>query len=220
MVDEPLIPDISDAAVRKATAKSWPAWLEWIDERGGRERSHQDVVRLLRDEAGVESGWWQQAVANGYEKLIGRRSVGETQRGGFQVGVRRTVAASPEQVWRLLVSPQGLCAWLGDDPPRELRQGQLYELADGTTGEIRIVKEGSHLRLTWRPRNWPRHSTIQVRLLPAASGKTAVSFHQERLPDAAARAERREWFKRAADSLAAAMGAGESTRDPQRGRPR
>ncbi|MGD9695959.1 MAG: SRPBCC domain-containing protein [Thermoleophilia bacterium] len=114
---------------------------------------------------------------------------GLTRDAGWQIGVRRTVAADPRDVWRVLRSAEGLRVWLGGEI--ELSAGTAYRLADGTEGEVRVDEPGSHLRVTWRPPGWGRASLIQVRVLPAARGAT-LAFHQEHLPDEAARGAMRE----------------------------
>jgi uncharacterized protein YndB with AHSA1/START domain len=197
------IPDISDDAVRRVTGRSWSEWRIWLDRQGAADRSHREIVALVAGGGGVDSGWWQQAVANGYEKLVGRRVLGQTQDGGFQVGVSKTIHASPDAIWKQLTSSRGLRAWLGEKPPRALRENARYTLGDGASGEIRIVKPGRQLRLTWQPAGWERPSTIQVRVTPKGEGRAVLSFHQEQLPDAEARVERRAWFRSAAAELVA-----------------
>ena len=113
------------------------------------------------------------------------RVVGQTASVGFQVGVRRTLPCADETLWRLLTSEAGLAICLGD--PIAPQQGASYTLADGTTGEVRIFRLGSHIRLTWQPPAWAAPATVQVRVLRAKGGAT-LSFHQEGLPDAATRA--------------------------------
>jgi uncharacterized protein YndB with AHSA1/START domain len=83
--------------------------------------------------------------------------------------------------------------------------GEAYRLKDGTEGTVRVVKPDSHLRMTWHPRGWERPTLIQVRVIPAATG-TTISFHQEHLPDARAREERREHFTAALDRLEGHIG--------------
>ena len=107
--------------------------------------------------------------------------VGLTKDVGWNLGVRRTVAAPTEAVWDHLLG-DGLATWLGDAPlPKE--PGTTYETADGTTGQLRTRTEHRRLRLTWRPRGWEHDSTLQVTLIPAVRG-TTIAFHQERLADA------------------------------------
>ena len=55
-----------------------------------------------------------------------------------------------------------------------------YETTDGTHGELRSRIDGQRVRLTWRPAGWEHDSTLQLTVLPAASG-TTIAFHQERL---------------------------------------
>jgi uncharacterized protein YndB with AHSA1/START domain len=190
--------EISDEAVRAATGRAWDEWVALLDERGATELSHKQIVAMLA--AGlIESSWWRQSVANGYEKRTGKRVLGETADTGFQVGVRRTLPLAMDDAWRLLTSPEGVRAWLGDVRGFALEKGATYTTADGASGEVR-VSSGRHLRVTWQPPGWARASTIQVRVLPAGA-RTTLSFHEEHLPGAAAREERRRHFEAALDAL-------------------
>lgn len=193
--------NVSDEAVRNATGRTWDAWKDTLDTQGGRDRSHEEIVAIVRENGGVESGWWQQMVTNGYEKLIGRRTTGETQDTGFQIGVQKTVGVPHDRVWQTVTSPEGVAAWLGEDADVVWEEGRDYALPDGSTGEVRVVRPGSHLRITWHPQGWPRASTIQVRTIEKGPGKTTISFHQEHLPDEEAREARRAHFKEALKRL-------------------
>jgi uncharacterized protein YndB with AHSA1/START domain len=133
------------------------------------------------------------------------RPVGLTQDVGYEIGVRRTLPLSLDAAWRLLTSAEGLGLWLGDLPAADFAPDAAYRLADGTRGEIRVFKPGSHVRLTWQPPGWARPSTIQVRVLPSGA-RTAIAFHQEHLPDGAAREARRAHFAAALDGLAWLIG--------------
>lgn len=108
--------------------------------------------------------------------------VGLTAGAGFQIGVRRTIALSQEKTWELLISPQGRKLWLGETPTITFEKGQAFCSKEGVNGVFRVVKPGEQLRLSWQPTGWPEASTLQIRLLPAASpGRTTISFHQEHL---------------------------------------
>lgn len=115
---------------------------------------------------------------------IEERAVGRTASVGFEIGVRRTLSCAEEALWHLLTSEEGLTTWLGGPIP--LHRGTPYTLTDGTTGELRVFRPGSHLRLTWQPPGWAAPATVQVRVLPAKRGAT-LSIHQEGLPDGATR---------------------------------
>ena len=192
----------SDAAVREATARGWAEWEAALDGAGGERMSHRELVAWLEREGGVESGWWRQSVAVGYEKLKGKRVVGQTADGRFQVGVQRTLPLSPDRAWALLASPDGVRAWLGDGADLALREGETYRTADGATGEVRVVRDGSHARLTRDPGGSDRPSTIQIRVEPKGD-RSVVGMHEENLPGESDREERRAHYRAALDRLQA-----------------
>ncbi|HEU4882884.1 MAG TPA: SRPBCC domain-containing protein [Longimicrobium sp.] len=191
---------ISDDAVRAATGRAPAEWEALLDARGAADLPHKQIVAQLQD-LGVESGWWMQMLAVDYERRKGKRAVGQTAETGFQIGVQRTLPISVDDAWQLLMSPEGVRAWLGGAARWE--KGEKYTLQDGSAGEVRVFKPGSHLRITLHPEGWPRASTLQVRVTPSGEQKTVISFHQEHLPGAAERDTRRRFFEAALDALQA-----------------
>jgi uncharacterized protein YndB with AHSA1/START domain len=87
----------------------------------------------------------------------------------------------------------------------KLEKGATYTLPDGARGEMRVFEPNHHLRITWQPRGWPRPSTIQIRVIPSGA-KTTLAFHQEHLPDAKAREQRRAHFESVFDSIEPMVG--------------
>ena len=55
--------------------------------------------------------------------------------------------------------------------------------AEGVSGDLTVVLPFEMLRMTWKRPDWDRPSRLQIRLLPAASGKTTVAIRQEMLED-------------------------------------
>lgn len=174
------MPDlISDAAVKKATGKDWAGWVKTLDQLGAEKMTHAEIARMLSEKQLVKSGWWCQMVTVGYEKLKGRRVLGETKDTGFHIGARKTFSVPAKEMWRRLVSPLGWRLWLGPKPKT-----------------ISTWKPGSHLRFKLPMKGWKKPSTLQLRVIPAGPKKTIVSFHQENLPDAAARAAmKKKWME-------------------------
>lgn len=191
---------ISDDAVQRATGRTWDEWIRWLDERGATAMSHKEIVVLLREQGGVESGWWQQMVTVGYERAKGLRVEGQTAEVGFEIGVTRTVPLPPGEVWRRLTGPEGVRAWLGDAPALRFEVGEAYHLADGTTGEVRVAVAGGRLRITRRPNGYPRATTVQLRVTPKGE-KTVVAFHEEHLPNAEEREARRAQYRAAIEAI-------------------
>ena len=192
--------DISDDAVREATGRGWRGWWKILDAWGAHRSSHAEIARYLAGEHGL-SGWWSQMVTVQYEREQGLREVGESA-DGFQMGAQRTFLPDARSAWDLLSSSRGLETWLGPGAPARLVEGEPYRLADGTTGEVRVVSPGSHVRLTWQPPLWSNPSTLQVRAVASSSGRGTISFHHEKLPDAGAREAMIEHWKDVLDELA------------------
>lgn len=130
------------------------------------------------------------------------RPTGKTEDVGWQVGARRTFDVHPDRAWEFLISTKGLAVWLGEGMEVELSAGDEYRLVDGTKGKVRVLKPGSHIRLTWQPPGWERPSTIQMRVIPKGE-RCVVAFHQEHLPDGGAREARRAYYLEVLDQLRA-----------------
>lgn len=177
--------NISDEAVREATGRGWRGWWKILDAWGARNSAHSEIAKYLAHEHGL-SGWWSQMVTVQYEREHGMRELGEAA-GGFQMGTQKTFLPDAGAAWELLAGAEGLRTWLGPGAPDALVEGERYRLADGTVGEVRVVSPGSHVRLTWLPPIWSEPSTLQVRAVASSSGRGAISFHHEKLPDQAAR---------------------------------
>jgi len=134
------------------------------------------------------------------QKTVQSRQIGQTYGTGYEIGARRTFSLSTQAAWELLTSEEGLQLWLGDVPQLQLEPGLPYQARDGAEGTIGVVYPLDHLRLTWRPPDWQRASTIQVRLIPHGA-KTVIAFHQEQLPGGREREEMYRRWQAALDGL-------------------
>ncbi len=198
---------VSSAKVREATGHGWPEWLEVLDAAGAQAWDHRQTVAYLAAEHPEVTAWWQQCVTVGYEQARGKREVGETADAGFEIGVRRTVAATTAQVWDVLTARPDL--WLGAGAELTLEPGERYEVpptaeSDGARGEVRVVRPGERLRMTWQPGDWPGPATLQITLIPATTG-TTVSVHLEKLPDGAVREAMRAHWRAVLAAVAGAV---------------
>lgn len=103
----------SDAAVSKSTGKNWTEWKTVLDDWGGAEKSHTEIAAWLVGEHGID-GWWAQGVTVGYERLIGRREVGQRNDGSFSASASKTINASAERVYTALSDESARSQWLDD----------------------------------------------------------------------------------------------------------
>ena len=207
MAQDPTFGGITDTAVQRETGRYWRQWLEALDAAGAAGWDHKETVAHLGREYPGVSAWWQQSITVAYEQARGKRVVGQTADVGFQVGVQRTVAASPAAVWELLVTRPEL--WLGA-PAGDVTQPGPYSVpaaagSPGAEGEIRVVRPGRRLRLTWRPDAWSQPATLQVTLTEVAEGRTRVGVHLERLQGSREREQMRAHWRAALERLAAEL---------------
>ncbi|MBE7175634.1 MAG: ATPase [Mucilaginibacter polytrichastri] len=130
--------------------------------------------------------------------------VGKTKSAGFEFGLRKTFSIDPEHAWSFLLG-EGLPVWLGTIPSGELAEKKSYRTKEGTEGEVRILKPGSHIRLTWKPKNEQTGSSVQVRVLDA-KGKATIAFHHEKLRDAAHREQIARHWNTVMDEISKKLG--------------
>jgi uncharacterized protein YndB with AHSA1/START domain len=129
-------------------------------------------------------------------------STGPKKDAGWEVGVRETVTAPLPVVWQFLLSA-GIPIWLGRGEFRT-QKGFQYEMADGVRGEVRSYTEGSKVRLSWRPEDWP-HDTVLMISVKEVEGGTTIAIHHEELADRAERRMMLGHWKNVIDDLAAAF---------------
>lgn len=150
----------SSAAVSRATGKSWLEWMAILDEAGGREMGHKEIVAFLGRNHRV-SAWWQQQITVGYEQSRGLRARHEMT-DGYQIGRSRTIAAPAAAVY---------AAWAGET-------SRAHWLPDAAVA-IRKATPPKSLRLTW-----PDGTIVSV-TLGDKGDRTTVTVQHNKLPDAA-----------------------------------
>jgi uncharacterized protein YndB with AHSA1/START domain len=135
------------------------------------------------------------------DRAVGRTAglaagrTGQTKDVGWNIGVSKTLPHPLERVWSYLVSRDGLTTWLGPGAELGSTKGDTYRTDTGTTGELRSLRTGDRVRLTWRPADWTHDTTVQVTVVPNGAGRTRLNFHQEWLADAEERESQRAHWK-------------------------
>lgn len=103
----------SDEVIKKQTGKDWAEWRELLDAWGGPDKSHTEIAAYVAGDLGID-GWWAQGVTVGYERLIGRRAVGQRNDGSYSASASKTVNASAPDVHAALVDDAKRREWLPD----------------------------------------------------------------------------------------------------------
>lgn len=160
----------SSAATEKATGKPWAEWMALLDEAGGREMNHKQIVHYLATHHRIPE-WWLQQVAVGYEKSR-RLRVDYQMVDGFQISRSRTLTAPAERVYDAWIDPQMRSGWL-----------------PGVDLAIRKATPHKSIRF-----NWSDGSRLEVRLTPKGDNKTAITVQQDKLADAATAEEMKAYW--------------------------
>jgi hypothetical protein len=128
---------VSDAKLTEETGRSWSDWIVLLDRWGARDRRHGQTVDFLMADLAV-SGWYAQAITNGYERVRGIRAKHQ-QPDGFTVYASRTVAVSIDVLFEAFVEPDRRRAWLSDGS-MSLRSAQASKVArfDWGDGPTRV----------------------------------------------------------------------------------
>lgn len=190
-----MIGSIFKRDIRQATGTAWEEWVARLRQTVDPSWSHEEIKTHICHQYGVTDEWGEWLAAF-YGQLLGRKPVGVTKDAGVQIGVRKTVAMTKEEVWSILVSPQGVKLWIGDVPSFQLQKGFEFESAEGVSGKLTVVDPGRKLRMTWKRKEWEQPSRLQIYVLPANSGKTTIAIHQEMLKDIYMREMMRRYWEK------------------------
>jgi len=155
-------PPTSNAAVEKATGRTWAAWVVLLDSADGRTLDHAGIVKAVRERGDVH-GWWAQMVAVGYERLTGRREAGETKT-GYAVSASRTVGVSRERAFAAFDDPRLRRRWLPEK-----------DIAIHKTSAPRLA------RVTWRD----GAKSVSVNLWEKGADKCQIALNHGGLASAA-----------------------------------
>lgn len=154
---------IGDAAVEKATGKTWAQWLKALDAAGCRTMTHKEIVAVVREAHGL-GPWWQQMVTVGYERARGLREKHQTA-GGYIANASRTIEAPVQALFD---------AWFD----ARLRRGWLPD----PDIDVRTVRPPKSIRAVWVD----GASRLDVQFTARSASRATVSVAHERLKDARA----------------------------------
>lgn len=103
-------PGMSEAAVQRATGKSWDEWFTLLDAWDGTTKTHPEIARHLSEACSID-GWWAQSVTVGYERARGMRAVHERP-DGFSVNASKTLPVAAERLYAAIVDDDERAHWL------------------------------------------------------------------------------------------------------------
>jgi len=168
---------VSDAAVRAATGKGWDEWFAILDAFDVGNNSHKAAAIHL-SEVHACPDWWSQMVTVGYEQERGLRKKHETPQ-GYQMGVSRTFPVPVVDLYGAWSDEQIRARWLPE--PIAIRKATLDK----------------SMRITW-----PDRISLSVNFWVKADTKSQVQVIHEKLPDEAAVATLKPYWREALTRLA------------------
>jgi len=160
---------MSDAALDKATGRTWAKWVRLLDESRAMEKTHREIAGLVSS-LGTPS-WWTQMVAVGYERIRGLRARGQQRSGMYEAGKSRTFNVSIDALYTAFANARTRQRWLG----REVI--------------VRSASPHKRMRLTWGGT-----AVVEVTFMAKGDAKSVVTFSQRKIPTkAAADAIKKTW---------------------------
>ena len=168
---------MSDASVKKATGKTWAAWVKLLDAANAAEKPHREIVRHVSSTGTPD--WWSQMVTVGYERIRGLRDRGQRRGGGYEATKSRTFAVPVSKLFDAFAKPRTRAKWLPGkikvrtaNPPKTMR----LQMHDGTL--------------------------VAIGFLPKGDSKSAVAVQHSKLADKASAEKVKEWWAARFDALA------------------
>jgi hypothetical protein len=153
--------DITDAAVRARTGKTWAEWFAVLDRVGAARMSHKAIAAYLHESQGC-SAWWSQMVTVGYERERGLRVRHQTAT-GFVAHASRTLPVALPALFAAWESEEARGRWLP---------------APGFA--VRTAKPNKSLRGTWGG----GRTSLEVLFYAKGEGKSQVTVQHGKLKSA------------------------------------
>jgi hypothetical protein len=122
---------MSDAAVRKATGKTWTQWVRVLDAIDAAKLPHREIAKHLREQHAVPD-WWTQTVTVGYERIRGLRDVGQRRGGKYEGSKSRTFPVPVSKLYGAFANARVRARWL-----------------PGVPLEVRTATKDKSMRITW-----------------------------------------------------------------------
>jgi hypothetical protein len=167
--DYPEVAGMSDAAIGRATGRTWAEWVRLLDESRAMEKPHREIVSLVAS-LGTPS-WWTQMVTVGYERIRGLRARGQQRSGLYEAGKSRTFNVPIDALYAAFANTRTRQRWL--------------------TASVTVKSASPHKRMRFA---WGGDAVVEVAFTAKGDAKSVVTFTQRKLPTkAAADAVKKTW---------------------------
>jgi uncharacterized protein YndB with AHSA1/START domain len=170
---------MSDEAVRAKTGHVWKEWVRLLDARGAADMPHREIARCLHDHFDVPA-WWTQMVAVGYERIQGRRDVGQASDGAYRASKSKTLPVPVKKLYRAFSEARTRNRWL-----------------KGVKMKIRTARPDQSIRITWED-----GTSVEATFTAKGDGKSQVAIEHRKLPAKSDVAKAKAYWTERLDLLA------------------
>lgn len=137
---------ISNRRLEEKTGCTWEKWVPLLDHLGAADMRHREIAALVNRRFKIND-WWSQAVTVGYERIKGRRAIGQRMDGHYEAGKSRTFSVPVTTLFDAWRMTRRRKKWLGDVPvavrsaipPRSMR----FDWVNGTVVTAWFTAKGS-----------------------------------------------------------------------------
>lgn len=96
-------------------------------------------------------------------------------------------------MWEFLLSENGIEVWLGKINSDEFEICKPFNTKEGIEGKLTIFKPDSHLRLSWKLKDWAKSSIVEMRITNS-KGRARMVFHHTKLYEIEQRIEMKKYW--------------------------
>jgi uncharacterized protein YndB with AHSA1/START domain len=168
----------SDAVLKEKTGCTWERWVKALDRVNAETWPHPKIAKYVQEKYKV-SGWWAQTVTVGYERIKGRRAVGQRSDGTFEANKSKTFAVPLGRLYRAFGDPRIRSRWLPE-----------------VKVTVRSAVREKSMRMIW-----PDQSPVEIWFMPKGDEKTQVALAHRKLSDRAATVRMKEYWGERLDAL-------------------
>jgi len=180
--DYAVLAGISDRTIKEKTGCTWERWVPMLDGLGAAGMRHGEIAALVNRKFKI-SGWWSQAVTVGYERIKGRRAIGQRLDGRYEAGKSRTFDVPVATLFDAWASARRRKGWLAD-----------------ARVTVRTAVAPKSLRL-----GWSDGTIVAVWFTAKGPGRSSVALAHTKLPDKAAADRLRQYWSERLDALGEVM---------------
>jgi hypothetical protein len=169
---------IGNRRLEEKTGCAWERWVPMLDGLGAAQMSHREIAALVHRRFKVGE-WWSQTVTVGYERIKGRRAIGQRIDGRYEAGKSRTFAVPVTTLFDAWANTRRRKRWLGNAPVA-----------------VRTAVAPKTMRL-----DWGNGTAVIVSFTAKGTDKSSVAVSHSKLDDRAEADRLRQYWSERLDAL-------------------